>query len=330
MNLIDKILEQKQWDLKDLSRAIGVRQDVLAMFQRDESTMSEEAKSIILNQLKTAQKSNLPKYNHPIVMAPAIFKGGTGKSTTTINLAVALAEKGYSVLIVDTDGQADATSIFCKDLEGKRTIYDAIVDMDDMRHYIISTDYDFIDIVPSDGRMRNIESVLATYPCKEQILKNCMEGIFEENYYDYVLYDINNQMGLFAVSAWISSDPIYIYSVIEAAAFSIKNLPPVKTALEQVGRFNKGIHFIGIVINRAVERENLFHETVELFESDYANEYENGIFKTPIHQSADLKKSQVQGIPLRYYKKSNVIVKDMEQLADEIIERVGQYEDKQS
>jgi chromosome partitioning protein len=326
MNLIDKILKQKGWDLKDLARAIGVRQDILAMFQNDESAMTNEVKVIITEQMKTAQKSKLPKYKHPIVMAPAIFKGGTGKSTTTINLAVALAEKGFSVLIVDTDGQADATSIFCKNLEGKKTIYDAIVGMDDMRKYIVNTDYDFIDIVPSDGRMRNIESVLATYPCKELILKNCMEGIFSENYYDYVLYDINNQMGLFAVSAWISSDPIYIYSVIEAAAFSIKNLPPVKTALEQVGSFNKGIHFIGIVINRAVERENLFRDTVELFESDYANEYENGVFKTPIHQSADLKKSQVQGIPLRYYKKSNIIVKDMERLADEIIERIGKYE----
>lgn len=327
MNAIDEVLEKKKWDLKDLSRAIGVRQDVLAMLQAQGDSIDKSTAQFIKEQAKHVKKSNLPKYSHPIVMAPAIFKGGTGKSTTTINLAVALAEKGLSVLIVDTDGQADSTSIFYKDAENTKTIYDAIVAMDDMRNYIVHTDYDFIDIVPSDGRMRNIESVLATYPCKEQILKNCMEGIFEDNYYDFVLYDINNQMGLFAVSAWISSDPIYIYSVIEAAAFSIKNLPPVQTALAQVGRFNRGIHFIGIVINRAVERENLFHETVELFESDYAEEYENGIFKTPIHQSADLKKSQVQGIPLRYYKKSNIIVKDMEALADEIIERVAKYEE---
>lgn len=122
------------------------------------------------------------------IIALANQKGGVGKTTTTINLGASLATLEKSVLIVDADPQANASSGLGVDLkEVDCSIYECIINKADVRDAIYTTDIDGLDIIPSHIDLVGAEIEMLNLDNREKIIKQILEPIRKE--YDFILID---------------------------------------------------------------------------------------------------------------------------------------------
>ena len=128
-------------------------------------------------------------------------KGGSGKSTTCANVGYGLTQLGKKVLLIDGDMQLNLSlSLFDEDkvlafAQSDKNLYEGIRKQADLTDYIVKSDFENLDLIPSSTLMSSIEYELFTKWQREYILKKGISKIVEKELYDYILIDAPPTLG---------------------------------------------------------------------------------------------------------------------------------------
>lgn len=171
-------------------------------------------------------------------------KGGVAKTTTTASVGSILASKGYKVLVIDLDAQANLTVSLLKE-EPDNSIYYALTGKTSELPIVPVSDN--LSIVPASLQLAMAEMELTAAISRERILAELLEKVKPD--YDFILIDCPPSLGLLTLNAFTASNEIIIPLVAEVLPF--KGLTMINNFINQVQhRFNREAHISGILLTR--------------------------------------------------------------------------------
>lgn len=239
-------------------------------------------------------------------------KGGTGKTTSTINIAAGLKDRGYRVLTIDLDPQGSLTaSLGIQTYNNPNTIYEALNGQIEAQECIINKTF---DIMPADIRLSGAEIELSSTPGRETILKEILDPVL--NNYDYILIDCPPSLTLLTLNGLVAAKEIYItlqpeYLALLGMSQLIKTIETVKR------RLNPDLEVTGIIITMFDSRKLLYKEVIENVETYFPDK----LFNTRIRNNVSLAEAPAQGMDIFSYKPNSNGAEDYNSLVDEILKR---------
>jgi chromosome partitioning protein len=190
------------------------------------------------------------------VIAVANQKGGAGKSTVTVNLAVALGQAGRRVLVVDTDPQFDTTAMLGLSPEdAPHTIADVFLGEAEAADARVVDAAPRVDLLAGDSRMADVELTLVSQVRREEFLAEALSETITE--YDLVILDCPPNLGLLTVNAFVAADEVLVpVSMIDRNAY--KGAATLLSTLETLRRRRVDVRTLGILRNNVDARRNTF------------------------------------------------------------------------
>lgn len=249
-------------------------------------------------------------------------KGGSGKSTTCSNVGYSLAAAGKKVLLIDGDMQLNLSlSFFDEDTvldmaRGEKNLYHAIKEQKDLEDYIISTEYENLDLIPSSTLMSGIEYELFTKWQREFIMRKCLKSVKESGRYDYILIDAPPTLGGWVMNLLCASD--YLLIPVEASPWGLFGLANMFEFYSTVKEISPDLSVLGIAITKVNERKNYFKQTLSALE-EIKDFY---VFSSYIRVDSSIEWAQDAGMPVGEYKHSSRAAGEYEALALEIDGRI--------
>jgi chromosome partitioning protein len=240
-------------------------------------------------------------------------KGGVGKTTTTVNLAAALADAGRKVLIIDLDPQHSASTWY-KAIRQGRGAFDIFNDPKaDLPSLVMDTAVDGVSILPSSPLMYNVERALAGEPGAEHSLKLKLKQL-PAGRFDYLLIDCPPSLGLLTVNALTAVDEVFV--PVEAHVLGLHGLDKlVQTVAIVRERLNPVLSITGIVACRVKAQTRHAQEVM----ADIRGRFPNEFFQTMIRENVRLTECPSQGVPITSYAPTSNGAEDYRKLAQEVI-----------
>ena len=247
------------------------------------------------------------------IIALANQKGGVGKTTTTMNLGASLATLEKSVLIVDADPQANASSGLGVDIkEVEFSLYECIVNKVDVRDAIYTTDIDNLDIIPSHIDLVGAEIEMLNMEGREKILRQVLEPIRDE--YDYILIDCSPSLGLITVNALTAANSVII--PVQCEYFALDGISKLLNTIKIIkSKLNTSLEIEGFLLTMYDSRLRLANQIYD----EVKRHFQELVFKTVIQRNVKLSESPSHGLPVILYDADSTGSKNHLALAKEII-----------
>ena len=247
------------------------------------------------------------------IIALANQKGGVGKTTTTMNLGASLATLEKSVLIVDADPQANASSGLGVDIkEVEFSLYECIVNKVDVRDAIYTTDIDNLDIIPSHIDLVGAEIEMLNMDGREKILRQVLEPIRDE--YDYILIDCSPSLGLITVNALTAANSVII--PVQCEYFALEGISKLLNTIKIIkSKLNTSLEIEGFLLTMYDSRLRLANQIYD----EVKRHFQELVFKTVIQRNVKLSESPSHGLPVILYDADSTGSKNHLALAKEII-----------
>src|SRR5210317_1588645 len=195
------------------------------------------------------------------IIAVSNQKGGVGKTTTTVNLATALAASGRRVLVVDADPQGNASTGLGVDRDHRDDdLYQLVSGAIGMKEAITATAVDGVELIPASADLSAIELELASKEDRNIRLKSLIINLKDK--YDYIFIDCPPSLGLLTVNALVASDSVLI--PLQCEFYAMEGLTQLLNTIEITRkRLNPKLELNGIVLTMYDKRNNLSTQVAE-------------------------------------------------------------------
>ena len=259
----------------------------------------------------------------PKIISIVIQKGGSGKTTTTLNLAAALRDCGKKVLLLDMDPQANLTQSLGLSDEVEPNIYhalrqEAFEQAASIEDLIVNRCG--IDLIPSSLELAGVEIELVSIYGREQILSQLIRRIKGD--YDYLLIDCPPSIGMLTVNALVASDLLLM--PMQAEFLPQKGVASFMRYMEKIKKLlNPNIGLLGFVFTKYDPRKTMNRSILENLKKSYG---ENKIFDTFIRTNIALVNAQAKGMDIFTFDKNSNGARDYANLAQEFLKKIETYQ----
>lgn len=247
------------------------------------------------------------------IISVANQKGGVGKTTTTVNLASYLAEKGKKVLIVDIDPQGNAGfGLGINAEETDSTIYEVLTGDISVKDALFKTSIDGLYIIPANMDLAGAQVELQELPDKEFILRKALSQI--KDLFHYIFIDCPPSLGIFTVNSLAAADSVII--PLQCEYYALEGIGQLLKIISLVqGGINPSLKLEGVVLTMFDSRTNLSQQVV----SDVKDYFKDKVFRTIVPRNVRLSEAPSFGKPINIYDRTSTGGVTYSKLADEVI-----------
>jgi len=249
------------------------------------------------------------------IIAIANQKGGVGKTTTAINLSASLAANDLKILLIDSDPQGNATTgLGISKGNDSPTLYQVLLGDADVDSAIVRTEFEGLDIIPSDKNLVAANLELIEVQDRESRLRDKLQAVRSK--YDFILIDCPPALDLLTVNAMVAADSILI--PIQCEFFALEGISQLMDTIDRIREsFGNTLQIEGVLLTMYDERMNLTRQV----EQDLREFFEQAVFRTVIPRSVRLAEAPSFGKPILAYDVRSRGAESYIQLAKEILER---------
>lgn len=250
------------------------------------------------------------KKRNTTIIAVCNHKGGVGKTTTTISIGAGLANRGYKVLLVDMDAQANLTDSL-QVADTTANTYLMMTGEKGLQPFPLSGN---LHVMPAVLDLAGIEADLLQQKGKEFLLENALATMRGE--YDYILIDTAPSFGLLTMNALVAADSLIIPMQAEYLALKgIAKITEVMTAVKAAS--NTRLHVCGVVLTRYDNRIILNRQVMEAVRSQFG-----AVVLPPVRTNIALAEAPAMGVDIFRYAPDSTGARDYNAVVDALLERL--------
>jgi chromosome partitioning protein len=256
-----------------------------------------------------------PPGHKPRVIAISNQKGGVGKTTTTVNLATAMAAVKKRVLVIDLDPQGNAsTSLGIDQKHRPVTTYHLLTGTGSVAEAIVPTGIPNLSIIPAGVDLAAAELELVDLENRHARLKESLMNQYDN--WDFVLIDCPPSLGLLTLNALVAADAVMV--PLQAEFLALEGISHLVRTIERVRKsFNPNLEIQGIVLTMVDKRNNLS----EMVESDVRGYFGTKVYTTTIPRNVRISEAPSHGKPVLIYDLHSKGSRAYLDLASEVLKR---------
>lgn len=253
------------------------------------------------------------------IIAIANQKGGVGKTTTAVNLAACLAERGIRVLLIDLDPQANATSGLGLTPEPGMSLYDCLIEDQPVRDKIIDAGRPNLAIVPCEQELAGCEIELAQRGDHLSRLRQVLDPLRGSGEYDFALLDCPPSLGVIMTAALAAADELIV--PLQCEYFGLEGLSKIVQIVQMIrdSGSNPGLKLEGIVMTMYDPRTNLAQQVV----TEVHEHFPDAVYQTVIPRTVRLGEAPSYGRSIIEYNPTGRGTEAYRSLANEFLHRRG-------
>ena len=253
------------------------------------------------------------------VIAIANQKGGVGKTTTSINLAAGLAMRGYSVLLIDLDSQANATSGLGLEKTEGGSVYRPLLGLGSLEDRIRPTAYPNLSMIGSELDLCGIEVELARAEDAVLRLRKILQPLKESERFQVILLDCAPSLGIMTLNCFAAADRLVV--PLQCEYYALEGIAMLTRVINQVREngINPGLEILGVVMTMFDSRTRLGQSVV----AEVRQHFGEKVFETVIPRTTRLAEAPSHGKPIMAYDPYSAGAAAYEVLSGEVAQRLG-------